>query len=71
MADAPWSLFEEPLCSECALNRGETEEITSKDVTDLYNKVVVLIKSNSINLPTDQLIESELQRIDQKDINAV
>jgi hypothetical protein len=50
---------------------GGTEEITSKGVTDLYNKVVVLIKSNSIHLPTDELIDSELQRIDQKDVDAV
>ena len=71
VTDAPWSLFEELLCCECALYMGGTEEITSKGVTDLYNKVVVLIKSNSIHLPTDELIDSELQRIDQKDMDAV
>ena len=31
----------------------------------------MLIKSNSIHLPTDELIDSELQRIDQKDMDAV
>ena len=31
--DAPWALFEELLCGECALHLGETEETFAKDVT--------------------------------------
>ena len=71
VSDAPWSLFEELLCGECALYIGGSEEITAKSVTDLYNKVVVLIKNNSLQLPKDEMIDKELEKINHKDINAV
>ncbi len=51
VSDAPWSLFEELLCGECALYIGGSEEITAKSVTDLYNKVVVLIKTIHFSCP--------------------
>ena len=67
------ALFEELLCGECALHLGETEETSKKDVTSLYNKlhVVVLIKKNSVHLPKDELMNSELAKIEEKDALAV
>ncbi len=38
---------------------------------DLYNKVVVLIKNNSVRLPKDEMIDKELEKFNHKDINAV
>ncbi len=64
---APWSLFEERLCGEFALYIGGTGEITAKRVPDLYNKLVVLIKNNSVQLPKVEMINSELEKIDHKD----
>ena len=69
--DAPWALFEELLCRECALHLSETEETSAKDVTSLYNKLVVLIKNNSVELPKEELINSELAKIEEKDTIAV
>ena len=37
--DAPWTLFEELLCGECALYQGEKEETSAKDLMGLYNKL--------------------------------
>jgi hypothetical protein len=58
--DAPWSLFEELLCGKCALYLGETKETSVKNVTDIYNKIIVMIKNNSVQLPEDELINSYL-----------
>jgi hypothetical protein len=69
--DAPWSLFEELLCGECALYLGETKETSVKNVTDIYNKIIVMIKNNSVQLPEDELINSYLGKIEEKGTVAV
>jgi hypothetical protein len=48
--DVPSSLFEERLCGKCALYLGETKEISVKNVTDIYNNIIVLIKKNKIRI---------------------
>ena len=37
----------------------------------MYNKLVALIKNNSVQLPKDELINSELAKIEEKDAIAV
>ena len=69
--DAPWTLFEELLCGECALYQDEKEETSAKDLTSLYNKLVVMIKNNSVQSPKDELINAEYAKIEEKDTGAV
>jgi hypothetical protein len=50
---------------------GETKETSVKNVTDIYNKIIVMIKNNSVQLPEDELINSYLGKIEEKGTVAV
>lgn len=72
VADAPWSLFEELLCTECALYMGTKDHISTENLMEFYNKVAVLIKDNSIALPQDNgLCSLEMQKVELKEEKAI
>lgn len=60
---------EELLCRECALHIGGsrgTGKMNENSLTELYNKMVLLIRNNSIQISKDKTTDSYLEKIDEK-----
>ena len=73
VASAPWLLLEELLCIECALHFGGIEDENIENVTDLYNRIIPLVRGGTLTYPenTSRDLEAYLQVLERKEIKFV